>query len=83
MRKNGKTIKCKIPKRNNKVPKKKRMRKKRFWFFCGDCNRWFKRYEATWATGTNGKKVCHPCIIKRLDHSKEKKKGESIKLKIS
>jgi hypothetical protein len=62
---NGKTIKRRIPKNNKKVPKTKRLRKKKFWMFCIDCHTWFKRYDGHGTTNDGGK-VCRPCVIKRI-----------------
>lgn len=64
--KNGKLKSKEIPKNNKKLPKTKRLRKKRLWAKCGDCNNWFKTYLQTSGTRNDGKKVCHSCLKERI-----------------
>lgn len=76
--KKGKSIKSKIPKRNLTPPKKKRLRKKKFWLYCGDCNRWFTKYEHFSGFSYISKEnkitqyLCHSCDIKRFRKMKSK-----------
>jgi hypothetical protein len=69
---NGKHKVRKIPRNNKVLPKTKRLRKKRLWLKCGDCNKWFTRYSQTHGTRNDGKKVCHVCLKKRLEVIKQK-----------
>lgn len=69
--KNGKTLTKEIPKNNNKLPKTKRLRKKKMWLKCGDCTHWFKRYEKTHGIRVDGKKVCHTCLMSRIKQFKQ------------
>lgn len=76
--KKGKSIKVKIPKRNLTPPKKKRLRKKKFWLYCGDCKRWFTKYEhngfAYFSVGkVITKYLCHSCDVQRFRSDKRKK----------
>jgi ribosomal protein L34E len=64
--KNGKLKSVELPKKNNKLPKTKRLRKKKYWTKCGDCNVWFKTYTQTTGTRNDGKKVCHSCLKERI-----------------
>jgi hypothetical protein len=63
--KNGKLVSLEIPKKNNYLPKTKRLRKKKLWLKCGDCGHWFKRYEKSHGIRNDGKKVCHDCLMNR------------------
>lgn len=64
--KNGKLKKVKLPKNNDKPPKTKRLRKKKFWAKCGDCGVWFKTYSQNYGHRNDGKKVCQDCLINRF-----------------
>jgi formylmethanofuran dehydrogenase subunit E len=64
--KNGKRKYYEIPKNKIKKPKKKRMRKKKFWLHCGDCGKWFTRYSQTNGKRNDGKSICHACIKVRI-----------------
>jgi hypothetical protein len=64
--KNGKHITVEIPKKNDKKPNKKRLRKKKFWLHCGDCGKWFTFYSQTHGKRNDGKSICHNCIKNRI-----------------
>lgn len=64
--KHGKFRFRELPVNNNKPPKTKRLRKKKRWAKCGDCNIWFKTYTQTSGTLSNGKEICHSCLRIRI-----------------
>jgi len=68
--KKGKRIWCEIPKNNNKKPKTKRLRKKKFWLYCGDCTQWFTRYSQTHGKREDGKSICHSCLRIRISKAR-------------
>ncbi|AIW03202.1 hypothetical protein CPT_Mater45 [Bacillus phage Mater] len=74
--KNGKRVWITLPKRNHTIPKSKRMRKKRLWALCGDCRHFFKTYEKSNGTRADGEKVCHSCLMIRVQAYLKRKEEE-------
>lgn len=62
----GKTVSRRIPLNNTKLPKTKRLRKKKFWFYCVDCKQWLKRNEVGRGTLKNGNFICTKCLAKYI-----------------
>ncbi len=49
------------------VPKTKRLRKKKGWFFCSECKVWFNRFWGSHGTLSNGERLCNICTTKRTE----------------
>ena len=54
------------------VPKTKRLRKKKGWFFCSECKTWFNRFWGSHGTCSDGGRLCNDCTTKRTEKILEK-----------
>lgn len=68
IKKNGKYKSVNLERRFFKhKPKTKRLRKKKFWFLCADCGKWFNKWEGTCAVRVDGGRVCPTCFRVRME----------------
>lgn len=58
------------------VPKTKRLRKKKMWYFCVECKQWFHRFKGNTAKLEGGGRLCKTCLRPRLEAILEKMKAE-------